>query len=272
MNTLSQIMPMNPGVSFLPNDACVATAPSPQETVQLIDGWVSIFPSQYNIPTGGSANLFEDSRATWAIEKLGGVSGASVLELGPLEGGHTYMLDRAGAQSIIAIEGTKRCFLKCLISKELLNIKSARFLQGNFMPWLEANTQRFDVIWATGVLYHMTEPLKLLSLISERTDRLHIWTHFYADDFSADMPSSAQILGIRDVVFEGLTIRHFDRSYQGAESSAAYCGGMFSGSSWLRRGDILAVLKKLGFNNIEIGFENYEHVNGPSFALVAKRS
>ena len=53
-----------------------------------------------------------------------------MLELGPLEGAHTYMLDRAGASEVVAIEGNTRAFLKCLITKELLSMPSARFLVG----------------------------------------------------------------------------------------------------------------------------------------------
>src|SRR5438874_1385363 len=142
-------------VDFVFNDACVSHAPTPQSTIDILDGWASILPAELGANTGGYAPLFDDHRATWAIDQLGGVKGASVLELGPLEGGHTYMLDRAGAKSITAIEGNKRCYLKCLITKELLSVDSARVLLGNFVSWLEENRHRFDVIWATGVLYHM---------------------------------------------------------------------------------------------------------------------
>ena len=109
-----------PKVDFVSNDACVSHAPSPQATIDILDGWVSILPAELGADTRGSAPLFADERAIWAIDRLGGVRGATILELGPLEGGHTYMLDRAGAKSIIAIEGNKRCYLKCLITKELL--------------------------------------------------------------------------------------------------------------------------------------------------------
>src|SRR5579864_2505070 len=104
-------------VEFLPNDLYVSHAPTPQATIDIIDGWVSVLPTELGVNTAGYANLFDDVRATWAIDRLGGVRDASVLELGPLEGGHTYMLDRAGAKSVVAIEGNKRSYLKCLITK-----------------------------------------------------------------------------------------------------------------------------------------------------------
>lgn len=258
---------------FLPNDVCVSEDPTPQAAIDTLQGWVSIFPPQFEVLSPqGVAALFDDGRAHWAIEKLGGVHGLNVLEeLGPLEGGHTYMLDRAGARSITAIEGNKRCYLKCLVTKELFGVKSANVLLGNFVPWLEKKPQRFDVIWATGVLYHMTEPVKLLKLLAERTDRLHIWTHFYPDEYAPKEPFDRPLVGIESRDYDGHAIPLFLRTYMGAENNAAYCGGVDSGSSWLRRSDILKVLERAGFSDIEVAFETPFTGNGPSFALVAQR-
>ncbi len=258
------------GADFVPNDVCILCAPTPQSTIDIIDGWISILPANLDAKTGGYAPLFDDNRVTWAIEKLGGVKGADVLELGPLEGGHTYMLHQAGAKSITSIEGNKRSYLKCLITKELLGIGSAHVLLGNFIPWLETHQGKFDMIWASGVLYHMAEPLKLLRLLADRTDRLHIWTHFYPDDYLPD-PLPKPIVSIVDCEFEGETVRHYLRSYSGDESTLGYCGGVLSGSAWLRRSDILRFLGKWGFSEIEIAFEAPFAGNGPSFALAAKR-
>ena len=48
------------------------------------------------------------SQVAWAISRWGGVEGLRVLELGPLEGMHTYFLEQNGAASITAIEGNPR--------------------------------------------------------------------------------------------------------------------------------------------------------------------
>ena len=70
--------------------------------------------------TPGFAQLFEDDRILWDEEKLGKFLSKRVLELGPLEGAHTYMLQQLGAKEIISIESNKRAFLKCLIIKNIL--------------------------------------------------------------------------------------------------------------------------------------------------------
>jgi len=264
------IFRFRPQRAVLPNDGCVAHAPSAQTTVDLIDGWHSEFPASTGVNTGGYARVFEDARVPWAIERLGGVQGASIAELGPLEGGHTYMLDRAGAKSIVAIEGFKRSYLKCLIAKELLDIKSAHFLLGDFVPWLESEPRRFDLIWASGVLYHMTEPLRLLRSIATHTDKIFLWTQYYPDDFAPTRPFQPPLVGIRQVPFEGKLVPHFERSYV-LTNRPWFCGGVYSGCAWLRRGDILDALSVLGFSKIDIAFEQQTDDGEPSFAVVARR-
>lgn len=266
------ILHLRPQADFLPNDdVCVIEAPSSQSAVSVIEGWISVFPKESGIDTGGYAEIFNDARASWAIQALGGVDNADIVELGPLEGAHTYMLDRAGARSIVAIESLKRSYLKCLITKEVLGIKSAAFLLGNFVPWLERQNRKFDLIWASGVLYHMTEPLRLLRAISEHTNKLYLWTHYYPDDFEPQRPFPKPLVGIRNIEFNGRTIPHFDRSYRGVMSRAIFIGGVSSGASWLRRGDILCALSSLGFDKIDIGAEDASSER-PSFALVARKT
>lgn len=254
---------------FSPNAACVAEAPSAQTTIESMGQWHSVFPPESGIDSGGYAKLFDDERVTWALGRLGGVTGAEILELGPLEAGHTYMFDRAGAKSVVAVEGLKSAYLRCLVAKEVLGIKSAQFLLGNFVPWLEREARTFDLIWASGVLYHSSEPLKLLQLIAAHTDRAFIWTHFYPDDFAPERPFPTPIIGVRSLPFAGKTIPHFDRAYV-LRGRSSFCGGVYSACSWLRRSDILHVLAALGFSSIDIAFEA-TNAQGPSFALLARK-
>jgi hypothetical protein len=255
---------------YLPQDICVTGAPRAQFAIDTIEGWSSRFPAALEV-TAGTAGLFEDDRVHWALAQLGGARGKTILELGPLEGGHTYMLHESGAASILAIEGNKRCYLKCLITKELLHLDRARILLGDFMPWLENNPTMFDMIWSTGVLYHQVEPIKLLKLIGTRTNQTHIWTHYIPDEGYGKEPWTQPITAVEEREYNGRQIPHFVRSYFNQGEKANYCGGVYQNSSWLRRSDILAELKLLGFNEIAISFEDPGHPNGPAFAIAASR-
>ncbi len=259
---------------FIPNDVCIWQAPQPQYAIDLIEGWTCKFPDEAGV-AAGQVSLFNDDRAIWAFTKIisdgrPGVEGLDVLELGPLEGAHTYMLERAGAHSITSIEANKRLFLKCLITKEVLGLQRAKFLLGDFMPWLETWNGRFDLVWCTGVLYHMPEPLRLLHAVSKVTDRIHIWTH-YVDPDRLNEPWASPIIEQQDREFQGRIVRHFRRSYFNSQAEKTYCGGVYSEASWLRKDDILNQLKMDGFQHIDIAFDTRENPNGPCFALVAQR-
>ena len=85
-------------------DYYVKSAPSVQNTLDIFPGeWASKLPGDLSLLNAGQSGLFEDARITWAVEQLGGVTGQTILELGPLEAGHTYMLEKLGAASITAV-------------------------------------------------------------------------------------------------------------------------------------------------------------------------
>ena len=64
--------------------------PSDQNALDIFKGeWTSKLPGSYADLHAGDLTLFHDPRVTWAMERLGGVRGLKILELGPLEGGHS---------------------------------------------------------------------------------------------------------------------------------------------------------------------------------------
>jgi len=255
-------------------DHYIASAPSPQAALDIFHGeWASKFPEPLADVTAGPIPLFQDSRICWALEQMGGVKGQSILELGPLEAGHTYMLEKAGAGSIIAVEANTRAYLKCLVAKELLHISRAQFLCGDFVEYLRVCKTRFDTCIASGVLYHMRNPIELIALLSKASDRLFLWTHYF--DASVIMANA----GIRQKFpshaqgdHEGFACTYHRYEYQQALDYQGFCGGSAPYSNWLEREDILACLRHFGFGEISTSFEQPDHPNGPAFALVASKS
>ena len=141
------------------------------------DDWGSAFPATTGLQAGASNN-FEDVRVPWAAAILGGLNGRSVVELGPFEAYNTWQLQVAGAASVLAIEGSQINFLKCLVVKNILGL-NATFMHGDFIAFLERTGSRYDICWASGVLYHMTDPLSLLRGIRKVSDIAFIWTHYF---------------------------------------------------------------------------------------------
>jgi hypothetical protein len=251
----------------LPNDCSVQDAPSAQNVINQFDNWISAAPPGAQFSTGGSSPLFNDGRVEWGIESLGGVEGLDILELGPFEAGHTYMLHKAGARSVLGIEAMSQSYFKCLAMKEVLQLDNVRFLLGDFEAWFRQSAQSFDAIWASGVLYHSMQPIELLKMISAHTRRLFIWTHYYPDDFE---PNGFPVVDVETVESFGRRIKLFERTYAGAQTTGGFCGGTRSHTRWMRRGDILFVLDALGFNRVMVGPE-YNNIHGQSFCVVAER-
>ena len=256
-------------------DAHHTGAPCPQASVDLFaKEWASRLPPSLEGVSAGQVPLFEDERMSWAIEALGGVSGMSVLELGPLEGGHTFMLERAGAESVVAVESNGRAYLKCLVVKELLALERARFLLGDAIGYLRGEGEAFDLCVANGILYHMPNPVALVGAISRRAQRLIMWTHYYDSrvaranrrmrrKMSQSHTATASHDGFQHTLHEhryGLSLR-----------SAGFCGGTQRTSNWLSREDLMRCLDHYGWTDVQTAFERRDHPNGPSLALVARQ-
>ena len=254
---------------FSVNDICVARLPSHQNAADLFENWSSVLPGHFGVRTDGIP-LFEDGRVTWAVEQLGGVVGRNILELGPLEAGHTYMLEAAGAKSILAIEGNKNCYLKCLIAKEITGLKASNFLLGDFVEFLDTNIGGFDIAWVAGVLYHMTDPVKVLKLIGNLVDAIYVWTH-YIDEETLTRTWANPIVKTEQKEIDGRQYTYHYRSYEGAQNGGAYCGGVYSGAVWLKQADIMQAVKASGFNSVVIQSTDPHHPNGPAISFVARK-
>lgn len=252
----------------------VTTPPHPQNSIDIFKGaWSSKFPEPYAHLEAGSALLFQDARLEWSIDQVGGVKGKTVLELGPLEAGHTYMLEQQGAKSILAIEANKSAYLKCLIVKELLQLQRARFLCGDFTRYLHTCTEQFDFCLASGVLYHMRNPVDLLARLAPLTDQIYIWTHYYNEQVLKQRPDFAnRTLSKSEIDFQGITYTVYRHEYGQALSRADFCGGTVHYSHWMQRGDILDCLCRLGYDDIRTNFEEPGHIHGPCFSITAIRT
>lgn len=255
-------------------DKYILNEPSGQNIIDIFKGeWSSKFPEGKNLITEpGTAQLFEDPRVIWAENILGSFHQSAILELGPLEGGHSFMFEERGAMKVTAIEANTHAFLKCLCVKEIFNLKNVEFKLGDFMSYLHHNSESFDLIFASGVLYHMKDPLQLLKLIAKATNKVFIWTHYFDKSIISLNPDIAhKFSDLCSVDYEGETFFYSTQSYKKALNWKGFCGGPATDSIWLTRDSILKALSLFGFVNIVIGFEQLDHINGPAFALCASK-
>jgi SAM-dependent methyltransferase len=215
----------------------------------------------------GKSTLFEDDRVRWLESQFGSLQGKRVLELGPLEGGHTTMMERAGAE-IVSIEANQRSFLKCLVVKNALHLKT-EFLYGDFCRYLESAPPRsFDLVLASGVLYHMKEPLKLLHEVARVGNAFGVWTHYYDAAIIGATPRFDPHPQFH--MLDGKTVEVYQQNYLFAVTAKGFCGGSAPTSYWLTREGMLDYAKSLGFE-VRVGAEDVNHPAGPCILFFAKR-
>ncbi|CUI15686.1 hypothetical protein PNK_0047 [Candidatus Protochlamydia naegleriophila] len=251
-------------------DQYFQTAPSHQNAIDIFRGeWTSKFPSK--ALKAGEADLFNDVKVKWGIQQLGGVVGKSVLELGPFEGGHSHMLQKQGAASITAVEANPRAYMKCLIAKEVLDLNRVKFLCGDFMEYLRHSSQSFDICFASGVLYHMQNPVELLDLISRRASKVFLWTHYFdAKLCNQNTYLKPRFSAVEEANYKGFRYQNHVYTYK-SRSWKVFCGGPGGTSHWLKRQAILDACKHVGFTDIQINYEELNHCHGPCFALTASK-
>ncbi|MEO5960503.1 MAG: class I SAM-dependent methyltransferase [Opitutaceae bacterium] len=252
-------------------------APSDQNALDLFAGeWSSQPPPDRSDLKAGATLLFDDPRIKWAHDRFremgleGGFAGRTVLELGPLEGGHAYVAERLGARSITAIEANARAYLKCLVAKEIFGTRNARFLLGDCLVHLRTTAETYDIGIACGILYHLTNPVELLELLGRRCRAIFLWTVFYDPEFVAKNPvPGAKFTDTLDLTHAGFahTLHRFN--YGDSLEWKGFCGGGEAFSYWMELPDILAALDRYGFKDIRM--EQQPNVHGSALMLVARQ-
>lgn len=250
-------------------------APNPQQTVDLFkDEWVSQLPTPLTEIQAGKAGLFEDPRVDWAREKLGdlgiSVEGGTILELGPLEGGHTYRLSRFGAAAVTAIEAHPHAFLRCLVAKELLGMQRVNFLYGDALAFLRETSNEYEIGFACGFLYHMTNPVETIELLCRRCRSVFLWTVHWDAERNGPNATGLDIKGPPFMAehsgFKHTLHRH---DYGSGFDYNKFFGGPAPYAHWMEKDDILAAFRHFGMSRITAEFE--ENPNGCAVRLVAVR-
>lgn len=209
-----------------------------------MSGWTTEFEVD-GVRVGGDAILSKDPRMTWHMERIGGVKDKTILELGPLEGGHTKMMIEAGAKKVVAIEGLSDCFLRCLIVKEAFNLKNAEFWFADFCKIVpeEFLPDKFDAVLAAGVLYHQKNPAKLIFDLASITDTVMVWSQVANDIHPGGRTGFVE-------AYENVYYGKWN-NYGGIRTiSESYCGGLNEEAFWMFPEEMKDCFEEAGFGHI----------------------
>lgn len=198
-------------------------------------------------------DVVDDVRVDLVVEACGGtLAGRSVVDLGCLEGGFTLALAQRGATSAVGIEAREVSVRRCELARDLLGLETAEFVRADIRDEL-ARREPFDVVFAAGILYHVSDPAQLLvAMRSACAAFALIDTHVAVE--------SGPTHGCSDLI----TRRFGDREYRGRmfpELSAATVAGDVEDYLWAAWSDddafwpleeeLAAMISDAGFSTVE---------------------
>lgn len=174
-----------------------------------------------------------------------------VLELGPLEGYHSVMLEKLGIRENVAIEGRADNVRKCLRVKELYGLFRTTFVNENLEELFEGRRQLpcqegFDLVFALGILYHMPDPAAALAWCRTQAPMLFLGTHYFEPTFRGHY---LRAQGSDTYVSNGRTYR-FKWDQEGGLQHLI--SGMSPRSRVLYEPDLIRMLHDVGYSRVSV--------------------
>jgi SAM-dependent methyltransferase len=172
--------------------------------------------------------------------------GYRVLELGPLEGHHSILLEKMGVRENIAIEARAENLRRCNRIKEKYGLEHTTFLQQD-LERLYSGLEKpqfqgpFDLVFCLGVLYHVPDPAKALAWFRSQASALFLGTHYLQPNPHSDSDVTCQSNG---------------KSYRVREHREGGLADPISGMSpvsvMLYEEDLLSLLREAGYSRVSV--------------------
>ena len=178
---------------------------------------------------------------------------ATILELGSLEGAHSFMLaDQPQVKHVVALEGREANLRKARFVQGLLAVSNVEFVQANLEQADITAHGKFDAVFCCGLLYHLPEPWKLVQRLPDVAPLLFIWTQYAAEAEARDVGN-----GWRGKIHS-----------EGGPNEPL--SGMSSTATWLTLDSLQDLLSRSGYGKIEILHDDPMHANGPAVTIGAR--
>ena len=137
--------------------------------IQLADG-------SWTLPGADSMPAREPVSQALGILRNNMPAGATVLDLGCLEGGFAVEFARAG-YDVTGVEVRQSNFTRCQYVAERVNLPNLRFVHDD--AWHAESYGQFDAVFCGGLLYHIDRVAAFADLLASLTNQLLIVnTHF----------------------------------------------------------------------------------------------
>jgi SAM-dependent methyltransferase len=197
---------------------------------------------------GGKADLMDDGR-------IGAFAAAfadctSVLELGSLEGAHSFSLAKR-VERVVALEGREENIARARFVGTLLGVDNVEFIEADLETTPLERFGRFDAVFCVGLLYHLPRPWLLLDQLAAVTPNVFLQTH-YAEH--------------AEVTVEGMPGRHY-REFGRSDPLS----GLSPTSFWLTIPALTARLEQSGYS-VEVLADDPGARHGAIVTLAARKA
>ncbi|MCW5198839.1 class I SAM-dependent methyltransferase [Desulfobulbus sp. F4] len=174
-----------------------------------------------------------------------------ILELGSLEGGHTFALaSQPQVKQLTAVEGRSGNLRRAQFVQRLLGIGKVRFVAGNLESFDLESLGAFDVAVCMGLLYHLPEPWVLLERLRRVAPAIYLWTH-YAEERQARQTRHG---------YRGRIYREWLYWFE-------VLSGLSARSFWPTLKDLILMAQRAGYNEVVVVADEPGHVHGPAVTL-----
>lgn len=210
---------------------------------------------------GGDSDAMKDARVDIFFRSF--PEAKRILELGSLEGGHTFNLaGRPGVQRVLGVEGREESVEKARFVQGVLGIENAEFAVANLETADLGEFGEFDAVFCSGLLYHLPEPWALIEEVSNVSSNLFIWTHYAIGD-----AAEAAVPALREA--RNTTRNGYEGWEYGEHGLKDPLSGMSPTSFWPTLDGLKRMLVEHGFEEVRIIKDNPANPHGPAVTLAA---
>lgn len=184
-----------------------------------------------------------------------------ILEIGPLEGHHSIILEKMGVRQNIAIEARTENLEKCARIKQKYHLEHTEFVQYDLEKLYKAEVTPsfegpFDLVFCLGVLYHLPDPGRGLEWMRSQGTTLFLGTHYSSGNRAPSV----------NYVYKGKVYKASQASEGGISDPVS---GMSAVSLHLYEDDLLRLIHDAGYSTVSVLGKDLQN-NAPHITVLAE--
>ena len=226
-----------------------------------LHGWWSLLPfTAHRITlapgvetTVAGVRPVDDIRTQLVVDACGGsLDGRAVVDLGCLEGGFTLAFAQGGAASALGIEARELSVQRCELAKSLLGVENARFVVADIKDELVRHDP-FDVVFATGILYHVADPAGFLRTMRSACGHVALVdTHIARIDEATHDCSPIVSKDVHGSTYRGRMFPEYPADVSDdAKEAMAWAAYSDADAFWPLEDDLVQMMHDAGFARVE---------------------